>query len=184
MTDIAAATIAAQDDAYGRLIEPTTLEIRRLLPGPIDRVWSYLTDANLRRQWLADGAMELRADAPFELTWRNDELTDPPGNRPEDFGTEHRMASRILEVEPPHKLVFTWGSEGGSVAFTLAPAGDKVLLTVVHKRLAARSARLMVSAGWHAHLDILATRLTGGQPTHFWDKWARLKDDYDARLPR
>ena len=32
---------AATLDAYGTLIEPTTLKIQRLLPGPIERVWAY-----------------------------------------------------------------------------------------------------------------------------------------------
>ena len=36
-------------DAYGTLIEPTTLKIQRLLPGPIERIWAYLTDSELRR---------------------------------------------------------------------------------------------------------------------------------------
>ena len=72
----------ATRDAYGTLIEPTTLKIQRLLPGPIERVWSYLTESELRRQWLASGQMQAGVDTAFELTWRNDELTDPPGRRP------------------------------------------------------------------------------------------------------
>ena len=40
-------------DAYGVLTEPTTLTIQRLLPGPVERIWSYLTDSELRRKWLA-----------------------------------------------------------------------------------------------------------------------------------
>lgn len=72
----------AMPDAYGRLVEPTTLKIERLLPGPIDRVWAYLTQSELRRRWLASGEMRLAPDAPFELVWRNDELSDPPGRLP------------------------------------------------------------------------------------------------------
>ena len=53
-------------DAYGVLIEPTTLKIQRLLPGPLERVWDYLTDSDLRRQWLAAGPMQLKVGAPFE----------------------------------------------------------------------------------------------------------------------
>lgn len=56
----------AMPDAYGRLVEPTTLKIERLLPGPIDRVWAYLTQSELRRRWLASGEMRLAPDAPFE----------------------------------------------------------------------------------------------------------------------
>lgn len=39
----------AMPDAYGRLVESTTLKIERLLPGPIERVWAYLTQSELRR---------------------------------------------------------------------------------------------------------------------------------------
>ncbi|MBW8859524.1 MAG: ATPase, partial [Caulobacter sp.] len=45
--------------AYGEVIEPLTLKIQRLLPGPVDRVWAYLTQSDLRRQWLAAGQMEM-----------------------------------------------------------------------------------------------------------------------------
>ena len=64
-------------DAYGVLTEPATLTIQRLLPGPIERVWAYLTESERRRQLLAAGQMEMKVGAPFELVWRNDELSDP-----------------------------------------------------------------------------------------------------------
>ena len=125
----------AKLDAYGVLTEPATLTIQRLLPGPIERVWAYLTESDLRRQWLAAGEMEMKVGAPFELVWRNSELTNPPGKRPEGFGEEHRMESRITELDPPRKLAFTWGKEDGDVSFALEPRGEKVLLTVIHRRL-------------------------------------------------
>jgi uncharacterized protein YndB with AHSA1/START domain len=42
-------------DDYGVLTGTDTLTIQRRLPGPIERVWAYLTDGELRRQWLAAG---------------------------------------------------------------------------------------------------------------------------------
>src|ERR1700752_1612656 len=99
-------------DAFGVLIEPATLKIQRLLPGPIERVWAYLTQSELRRQWLAAGDMEMKVGAPFELVWRNDELTNPPGQRPPGFGVEHRMQSRITELDPPRRLPFAWAGRG------------------------------------------------------------------------
>ncbi|AMN43876.1 SRPBCC family protein [Rhodoplanes sp. Z2-YC6860] len=172
----------ATPDAYGTLIEPATLKIQRLLPGPIERIWAYLTDSDLRRKWLASGEMQMKAGAPFELVWRNNELTDPPGERPPGFSGEHRMASRIIEVDPPHKLTFTWG-ESGEVTFELAQAGERVLLTVIHRRLPDRNMTLMVGAGWHMHLDILVARATSTEPEPFWDGWSRLKKEYDRRVP-
>ena len=120
------------------LIEPATFKIERLLPGPIERVWAYLTESDLRRQWLAAGEMEMKVGAPFEFVWRNDELTNPPGERPPDFGDEHRMKSRITELDPPRKLAFTWDGTGG-VSFELEPQGDEVLLTVTHRRVTDRA---------------------------------------------
>lgn len=170
-------------DAYAVLTEPTTLTIQRLLPGPVERVWAYLTQGELRRQWLAGGEMELKPGASFEFVWHNDELTDPPGQRPPGFSAEHRMEGRITELDPPHRLGITWGRSGG-VSFTLEPAGGKVLLTLVHHRLPDRETMLMIGAGWHMHLDILVARATGGATAPFWEGWLRLRDEYDARLPR
>lgn len=169
-------------DAYGVLTEPATLTIQRLLPGPVERVWSYLTEGDLRARWLAAGEMTPEVGAPFELVWRNGELTDPPGDRPEGFGDEHRMASTLTEFDPPRRLAFTW-DESGDVSIELAPRGDRVLLTLVHRELPRRSMVLGVSAGWHAHLDILEARVGGTDPTPFWDHWQELRADYERRLP-
>ncbi|MBR0827904.1 SRPBCC family protein [Bradyrhizobium manausense] len=169
-------------DAYGELIEPTTLRLQRLLPGPIERIWAYLTDSELRRKWLASGAMEMKVGAPFELSWRNDELNDPPSKRPEGFPEEHRMQSRITELDPLRKLTIVWNNSG-DVTFELEPAGAGVLLTVTHRRLPDRAMMLKVGAGWHMHLDILVARASGKEPPLFWDGWARLQQDYDRRLP-
>ena len=176
MTDLATL------DAYGVLTEPATLRIERLLPGPIERVWAYLTQSELRRQWLAAGRMEMEVGAPVELVWRNDELTDPPGQRPSGSPDEHRMQSRITALDPPRKLAITWGA-GGEVSFKLAPKGDEVLLTVIHRRLTDRATLLNVGAGWHMHLDILVARATGREPEPFWNGWSRLKKEYDRRMP-
>jgi uncharacterized protein YndB with AHSA1/START domain len=173
---------AASRDAYGTLIEPTTLKIQRLLPGPIERVWAYLTDSDMRRKWLAAGKMELKVGAPFEFVWRNDELTNPPGNKPEGFGEEHRMQSRITELDPPRKITFTW-NDSGDVTIELEAKGKDVLLTLVHRRLPNRNTMLMVGAGWHMHLDVLVARARGEEPPPFWDGWLKLKQDYDRRLP-
>jgi len=175
-------TQVATPAPYGALSEDATLTLERLLPGSIDRVWAYLTESDLRRQWLAAGTMEMRVGAPVELVWRNSELMDNPGKRPEGFGEEHRMESEITELDPPHRLSISWGSTGG-VTFELEPVGDMVRFTLTHRRIPDRSIMLNVSAGWHAHLDVLAARLEGEEPAPFWDQWASLKADYEKRLP-
>jgi len=169
-------------DAYGVLTEPATLKIQRLLPGPITRVWAYLTESELRRQWLAAGEMEMKVGTPFELVWRNDELTNPPGQRPPGFGAEHRMQSRITELDPPRKIAFTWAGSG-DVSFELEEKGDEVLLTVIHRRVPNRATLLRVGPGWHMHLDVLVARTGGKETEPFWDGWSRLEKEYERRLP-
>jgi len=173
---------SATRDAYGSLIEPATLKIQRLLPGPIERVWAFLTDSEKRRRWLAAGKMEMKVGAPFEFVWRNDELTDPPGERPAGFGDEHRMPSPIPELDPPCKISFAWEGSG-DVSIELEARGSDVLLTLIHRRLPNRSTMLGVSAGWHMHLDVLVARARGEEPPPFWDGFARLRKEYDRRLP-
>ena len=172
----------ALNDTYGELIDPRTLTMQRLLPGPIERVWAFLTDHELRRRWLADGPMEMAVGAPFELVWRNDGLGDEPGRRPEGFAEEQRMPSRITELDPPRKLAFTW-SDSGDVSFELEPEGEKVRLTLVHRRLPDRATLLKVAAGWHAHFDVLVARAHEQPAPSFWDGWTRLHDEYDRHLP-
>ncbi len=175
MTDIATA------DGYGVLTDPRTLRIQRILPGPPERIWDYLTKGNLRRKWFAAGDMALEVDAPLELIWRNDELTDPPGSRPSGSSGENRMQSRILEVDPLRKLVIAWGASGASVSFELEPREGDVLLTIVHRGVPDRASALNFGPGWHAHLDVLAAILGEKQPQPFWDEIVRLKGEYAER---
>lgn len=170
-------------NSFGEMIEPTTLRIQRVLPGSVERVWDYLTKSDLRRQWFAAGEMEMKTGTAVELVWRNAELTNPPGERPEGFGEEHRMTTTITACDPPRKLAFTWGMGGpGEVTFTLEPRGERTLLTVVHTGLVDRNVRTKVGPGWHAHIDVLAARMAGVEPEPFWDNWLRLKSDYEKRV--
>ncbi|MBL8650274.1 MAG: hypothetical protein JNL35_07710 [Sphingopyxis sp.] len=66
--------------------------------------------------------------------WCNDELTDPPGERPEGMGAEHRMDCEIVDIEAPRQLAITWGRTGG-VTFTLSEKAEGILLTIVHKHV-------------------------------------------------
>jgi uncharacterized protein YndB with AHSA1/START domain len=175
-------TDPATADGYGMLTEPATLKIQRLLPGPIERVWAFLTENELRRKWLAAGQMEMKVGAPFELIWRNDELTNPPGQRPPSFGDEQRMQSWIIELDTPRKLVIAWGASG-DVSFELEQKGNQVLLTLIHRRLPDRGTLLRAGASWHMHLDVLVARVTANEPEPFWDGWSRLRREYDQRMP-
>ncbi|MCB1391086.1 MAG: SRPBCC family protein [Rhodobacteraceae bacterium] len=157
----------------------TTLVIQRWLPGPLSRVWAYLTEADKRARWLADGAMEQRPGAALELIWRNDRLADAGDTRPEGFSEESRMQTQVLACEPMTRLSFGWGA--GAVTFDLVERNGRVLLTLTHTGLDAAS-RLGIAAGWHAHLDILRARVAGVEAPSFWSHWTTLHAQYAARI--
>jgi len=170
-----------QAPPYGVLNTPSTLTLERRLPGPIERVWAYLTDSDLRQQWLAAGAMTLQPGTTFELVWKNDELSASASERPEGFPAESRATCQITEVEPPRKLRFLWPG-AGDVTFQLEPDGTDVILTVSHRQLPNRTMTVMVGAGWHMHLDILAARVAGASSPSFWSGWLQLRSDYERRV--
>ncbi|MBW9086477.1 SRPBCC family protein [Rhizobium wenxiniae] len=169
-------------EKYGTVTAPSEITIQRKLPGPIERIWDYLTDSDLRRQWLASGIMPQTPGGSFELVWRNDELTEGAAARPEGFPEEQRMTSEILLFEAPHRLAFTWPPRG-EVAIELKAIGSDVLLTLVHKRISDRKNMTMVGAGWHMHLDILAAKAAGRTPDPFWQGWLRLREEYERLIP-
>lgn len=174
-------TATSTASAYGAFTAPATLTLQRRLPGPIERVWACLTDGELRRQWLAGGAMTLRPDATFELTWRNDELSASAAERPEDAPAVSHATCRIIEVEPPRRLRFAWPG-AGDVTFALESQGAEVILTLTHRDIPDPGMAVRVGAGWHMHLDILVARATGAPPPSFWSGWLRLRHDYERRL--
>lgn len=170
---------------HGTIPEPAAVRFERLLPGPIDRVWAFLTEPEKRKTWLASGPMEVRSGGAFEFIWRNSELSPRKEKVPEKYRKyepEARMSGHILRCEPPRFLSHTW-SDGSEVSYELTPRGSSVLLVLVHRRIASRNNMLGVSGGWHAHLDILVDILEGREPRPFWSTHAALETEYEKRLP-
>jgi len=172
---------------YGVRTAPDTVRIERLLPGPIERVWQYLVDPELRAQWFAGGDIEPRTGGQLDLRFHNSALTendDPPPPKYAAHAGEFHMPCTITEFDPPHVLGFTFGSgeSPSQVRIELARRGEQVHLLLVHSRLATREGMLSVSAGWHAHLNILRDRMTGRTPDGLWRTHTRLEAEYSQRL--
>lgn len=170
------------------VMAPDTVRIERLLPGPVERVWSYLTESEKRGRWLASGEMDLRVGGRVEHIFRNSDLTeadDPPPPKYAQYAGESRFYGMITACDPPRLLAYTWGGEDdeSEVSFELAPVGERVRLVVTHRRLATRDDMVGVAGGWHAHLDILADRLEGRTPAGFWATHTRLEAEYEKLIP-
>jgi uncharacterized protein YndB with AHSA1/START domain len=171
--------------SYATLVATDTVRFERTLPGPIERVWAFLTESDKRAQWLAAGEMELRDGGSVELVFRNSDLTendDPPPEKYAKYGAESRMRGRITACEPPRLLAYTWDGTS-EVRFELSTHGHGVRLLLTHSRLPDREQMLSVAGGWHTHLDILVDRLNGRTPRGFWTTHTRLEDEYGRLVP-
>ena len=174
-------------EAPGTVTGPGELRIERWLPGPVERIWAYLTDSAKRGEWLAPGEMELRVGGRVEHRFRHADLsheTKPPAKYG-DYEAGHVMHGTVTRCEPPRLLSYTWGDgeEDSEVAFELFPLDDgEVKLVVTHSRLRSREGMTSVAAGWDAHLGILLDRLAGRPPRGFWSTHGRLEEEYAPRL--
>jgi len=164
------------------LIEPGTVKMERLLPGPAERVWAYLTESDKRAKWLAAGEFDLRLGGKIRLEFDNASL---PNDRPvpakyKDLG-KHAFEGVITRLEPNRVLAYTWkwGDADTEVTYELAPRGKEVLLTIVHRRLG-KDVVSPVMGGWDVHTGILADLLNGTAPRPFWSTHEKLAAEYAA----
>lgn len=173
---------------YGVLTAPNTLRIERLLPGPVERVWEYLTDSDKRATWLAEGAVEQRVGGEVNHIFRNSQLSpenDSPPPKYSHCAGDMPMLGKVTACEPLRLLSYIWNvgsSEESEVSFELQPQQGQVKLTVIHRRLDNADERLSVAGGWHTHLNILRDRLEGKTPEGFWRVHTRLEQEYAQRL--
>ena len=173
---------------FGVATGSRTVCIRRVLPGPIERVWAYLTESEKRGRWLASGPMELRVGGRVELNFRHADLTphaEVPPEKYKDHADGFGIYGHITRCDPPRLLSYTFNEAAGDseVTFELTPQGEDVLLVLTHRRLGDRAAMVSVAGGWHTHLGILLDHLEGREPRPFWSTHARLEAEYERRLP-
>jgi uncharacterized protein YndB with AHSA1/START domain len=171
---------------YPTVLSPGEIRFERLLPGPIETVWAYLTDARKRGEWLAGGAMEPRVGGKVTLRFKHAELSSNQAPPPEKYARMdiegHRAEETVTVFEPPRRLAFTWGGTS-EVTFELTPKDGKVLLTLTHRRLPDDAERTGTAVGWHCHLSILVDKLEGRTPPAFWDVFRRIEADYADGIP-
>ncbi|TVQ02327.1 MAG: SRPBCC family protein [Balneolaceae bacterium] len=172
---------------HGIFPEPGTVRFERILPGPVERIWDYLTKSELKAKWLSAGDVAPQVGGKVEFRFRHSELSDTDDPIPEKYkhmqdGTY--FEGRVTAWEPYRLLRYTWGEETGEVSevtYELIPReNNKVLLVLTHVRLGDDPSILIsVGAGWHTHLGILINRLKGVSPEGFWSVHNRLEKEYE-----
>ncbi len=164
-------------------VEPDTVKLERLLPGPVERAWAYLTESDKRATWLAAGEFDLRVGGKIRLEFDNSKLPNDEAGLAKHPGTGvHAFEGTITRLEPMRVLAHTWlwGDNETDVTYELTPKGKDVLLTIVHRRLQPRGVALSVRSGWDVHTGILADVLAGTKPRPFWTTHDRLEAEYAA----
>ena len=130
---------------------------RRIKASP-HTVFSFFTDRDRWLSWQGVTAeIDPRPGGVFRMNVRGDGW----------------VAGTFVTLDPPHRLVFTWGWEGdgspvppgsSTVEITLTADGpDGTLLRLVHHGLPLPAVD-MHRDGWEHYLDRLAIRAAGGDP--------------------
>ena len=167
----------------GVFIAPGTIRFERKLNGSIEKVWSYLTESDKRGKWLAKGEMEMFEGGKVNLHFFHQDLSPIAGSPPEkykDMASGHRFTGRVLKINPPYLLSFTWEDQS-EVTFELEEAGNAVLLILTHRKLAEnKDVQVSVAGGWHTHLDILIASLREEIPPNFWSTHAKMEEFYST----
>lgn len=140
------------------------LRFERFLSHPIARVWAALTEPAALAQWLALGAIDLVPGGRARLAFTH---------------VDHVVEGRVVAVEPPRLLAYSWGEGHGVVRWELSPTDGGTLLLLTHAFPAADEAPSFL-AGWHTHLELLVHALAGEPAPWPWDRWHELHDRYAA----
>jgi uncharacterized protein YndB with AHSA1/START domain len=185
----APAAAGSVNDSFATLAGPAAIRFERLLPGPIERVWAFITESDKRAQWLGAGVMPQQEGAQFEIFFHHQTLSSNVAPVPERFKSmENGVSSphKVLRCEPPRLLKITWGNpaQPSEVTFDLSEEGSKVRLILTHALIASRSDMNKTSGGWHAHLSMLIDKLEGRMPPSFWTLFEVLEPQYERHYPQ
>ena len=153
--------------------DPDTVEVSVHVEATPAAVYPYLTDPDRYVQWMGSHAtLEPVAGGTYRV----------------HMSDGFKASGTFLDVEPPHRLTFTWGfaddaaathvkhdhaeaSGGGGmpagstrVVVTLEEEGDGTLVSLRHEELPNSELRDAHRVAWGTYLPRLAIRAAGGDP--------------------
>jgi len=168
--------------------QPTVLEIYRDLPGPIERVWEYLTTSELRQKWICAGSVSSEIGGEIVFEFDHSKLSEQPAPQGHADGGTHRMTGTVRVFDKPHHLAFSWPSAEDAapteVTIRLSEIEGGVRLHLRHEKLATNDYKSGASAGWHTHLDILCDVVNDHKGRDFWAHYIPLETAYKERVER
>jgi uncharacterized protein YndB with AHSA1/START domain len=124
-----------------------------------ETVWDFLVDSELARRWMGVTAS---LDA------------QPGGEYLVEVVPGKVAAGEFVEVDPPRRLVWTWGWESGveggvasgstTIEVELVPENEGTLLRFAHSGLPDAETAQAHARGWGHYLERLATAARGDDP--------------------
>ncbi|HEX8938320.1 MAG TPA: SRPBCC family protein [Sphingomicrobium sp.] len=159
-------------------VAPDAIRLERLLDAPVEKVWRYLTEAELRSLWFMGGT-DATSHGEFELIVDHDKLSDEVIPYPESYASFKGSvwAEKVVRFEPPHLLETSFQSgKNGTVTYELFRKGDRTRLVLTHKGITSGTGAQDFGSGWNSHLTVLEERLAGRSVKDFWALHARSKE--------
>lgn len=134
----------------------TAIECERRIRARPETIFAYFTDSDRYTRWMG---VEATLNAQPGGIYR---VVTPQG---------YVALGEFVEVEPPKRVVFTWGWEGNpevppgstTVEVTLQQEADHTIVRLVHSGLPAAAITPHVE-GWERYLDRLVVASGGGDP--------------------
>lgn len=157
---------------------PDTIRLERTLDAPVEKVWRYITEADLRREWFMGGT-DARDGGEFELLIDHDNLSaddvPPPENYSKMKGST--WSEKVIRFEPPRLLATTFqGGKNGTVTYELFADGDRTRLVLTHSGITSPTGSQDFGSGWNSHLTVLQEKLAGRSVPNFWALHARSRE--------
>jgi uncharacterized protein YndB with AHSA1/START domain len=133
------------------------VEIERRIEAPREEVFVYLTDPVKYTKWKGMAAeLDARPGGLYRVRMNSDTVA----------------LGEYVVVEPPSRVVFTWGWEGddavppgsSTVEITLREDGDGTILRLRHTGFPTDEAAASHREGWAMYVERLSVAAPGGDP--------------------
>ena len=93
---------------FGELIDDKTVRFERTLPGPIERVWSYIVESDKRKQWLCAGDIGPGDDENAPMLFHNETLSTAEDievpEKYRKYAGEMAFNGAVTRWDPPHAV--------------------------------------------------------------------------------
>jgi uncharacterized protein YndB with AHSA1/START domain len=163
---------------------PDAIRLERIFDAPVEKVWRYLTEAELRQQWFMGGT-DATGVGEFELLVDHDKLSTDKVPYPESYECFKgaTWTEKVIRFQPPRVLETTFqGGNNGTVTYELFPDGERTRLVLTHSGIVSPVGAQDFGGGWNSHLAVLEEKLAGRSVRNFWELHARSREEVRQAL--